>query len=264
MKSVNRLFIVFLLLMTSISMADDGRLENVDQKFSRLCMTDPTGGTGGGPISGTLSVTVVEAGTTTPVVGAFVMVGPGENTPFQNNIGTTDAAGTIVFTDSALQGAMTVTAAAAGHQIFSLFDVNAAEIIIPLAGGDTSGGTTYFVGDDITGIDVDNGVAHYGDGYIDIAFVMPGLSLDSVTNMDLGMSFADMETVTILGQQIEMPSNIYIPQQWEIFIEITKDSYHLNLPAGDHTLIAVSCRIALSDLPGMMDGSGGVRLTGWN
>ncbi len=256
MTNLHRLTVLFMITLTSLAMAGDGVLDNVDQAFMELCLADPMGGTGGGPISGTLTVTVVEAGTTTPIAGAFVMVGTAPDIPFQNNVGVTDGSGTVVFTDDGLQGAMTVTAGAPGYHLFTFFEADAAEMVIPLQSGDSTGGTTYFVGDDIVGIDVDNGTAHYGDGYIDVAFVMPALSLDAVTGFDLGMSFADMEIVTILGQQIEMPSNIYIPQQWEIFMEITKDSYHVNLPAGDHTLIAVSCRIALSDLQGMMDGSG--------
>ncbi|MEO0321735.1 MAG: IPT/TIG domain-containing protein [Myxococcota bacterium] len=65
------------------------------------------GGASGGPLAGTLTVTVVEAATRLPVEGVLVAVGDDPAAPdFQ---GATDAEGTAVLSDLALVGPVTLT-----------------------------------------------------------------------------------------------------------------------------------------------------------
>ncbi|MBD3236787.1 MAG: T9SS type A sorting domain-containing protein [Candidatus Eisenbacteria bacterium] len=209
--------------------------------------TDPYGGTGGGPIEGQLSVRVVHDGTIDPVEGAFVMVGPRDGAPFDGNWGVTDANGEIAFDDPALSGPIDVTAGADGLRYFTLVGVDAAEIVIalrPIA----SGLPEYEVGDFVSGIDVDNGTFHAGDGNVDMAFVLPALEIENLMSFDLADLFGPPEIIEIVGETFEVPSNVFIPQQWELFIEIIKDHYYLYLEPADYTLAAMSGRLPLEDL----------------
>jgi hypothetical protein len=217
--------------------------------------TDPMGGTGGGPIDGSLLITVVEAGTSEPVSGAFVMAGPAPGTPFSGNFGVTDGAGQIQFTDPALSGPVSITAGTAGTHLFTFFSVDAMDVVIPLQ-MDSQPPQTFQIGDDVAGIDVDNGILHAGDGYLDFAVVITTMTLDILSTMDLDGLSIEMEPFSVLGQEILLPSNVYIPQQWELFTEITKDHYYLYLPEGTHMIFAVSCRVALDDILALAQGSG--------
>lgn len=206
--------------------------------------TDPHGGTGGGVIAGSLGVHVILDGTFEPVPGAFVMAGSGPGVPFTGNYGFADGTGAITFTDPALQGPIDVTAGAAGYRYFTLVDVNANDLVLalrPIA----MGGTEYQVGDYVSGIDVDNGSFHYGDGNIDMALVLPALRISSLIDFDMVNLMGPLEQMYVLGQPFEIPSNIFVPQQWEAFVEIIKDHYYLYLEPGAYTLAALSGRVPL-------------------
>jgi hypothetical protein len=209
--------------------------------------TDPFGGTGGGPIDGLLQVRVVRDGTTDPIAGAFVMVGPRDGTPFAGNWGFTSDAGEITFAHPDLHGPLDVTAGAEALRYFTLVGVDADDIVIALR-PILSAVPEYEVGDFVSGIDVDNGWMHAGDGNVDMAFVLPTLRLESLMSFDLGNLFGPPEIIDILGEPFEVPSNVFIPQQWELFVEIIKEHYYLYLEPGDYTLAAMSGRLPLDDL----------------
>jgi hypothetical protein len=209
--------------------------------------TDPHGGTGGGPIAGSLSVRVILDGTYEPVAGAFVMAGTSPGAPFVGNYGFTDGTGAITFADPDLQGPIDVTAGAAGCRYFTLIRVDANDLVLALRPIAASG-TQYQVGDYVSGIDVDNGTMHYGDGNVDMAFVMPTLRMTNLMAFDMSSLMGPPELMYILGQPFEVPSNIFIPQQWETFVEIIKDHYYLYLAPGDYTLAALSGRVPLDVL----------------
>lgn len=203
---------------------------------------DPLGGTGGGPINGSLHVRVVHDGTTDPIAGAFVMVGAQLGGPLRDTWGSTSETGEITFTNPEIQGPTMVTAGAAGHQYFTYVAVNGNDLVIPLK-PISPPGPIYRVGDSVSGIDVNNGSFHAGDGNLDMAFVLPSMRMDDLVAFDLSQFFGPPETITILDQPVDIPSNGFIPQQWELFIEIRKDHYYLDMPAGDQTLTALSGRI---------------------
>lgn len=209
--------------------------------------TDPHGGTGGGAIAGSLTVHVIRDGTFDPVPGAFVMAGTAPGRPFAGNYGFADGAGAITFTDPDLVGPIDVTAGMAGYRYFTLIGVNANDLVLalrPIA----AGGTEYQVGDYVSGIDVDNGSFHFGDGNVDMALVLPALRISSLLDFDLVSLMGPPELMYILDQPFEIPSNIFVPQQWETFIEIIKDHYYLYLESGAHTLAALSGRVPLDVL----------------
>jgi hypothetical protein len=80
-----------------------GTFEHVGRDaFQYYNTTDPfAGGLGGGPIAGSVNVTVIDAGTGLPVEGAFAILGESLATP---NQGLTDALGQITFSASDLRG----------------------------------------------------------------------------------------------------------------------------------------------------------------
>ena len=225
--------------------------------FPAFGFVDPHGGTGGGPIDGSVSVTVIRASDFQPIPGAFVMLGDAPDSPVASNYGLTNSSGLFTLTDPDLEGPLMVTAGAAGHQYLTLVDVDAAEIVLPLDLIEESP-QTHQIGDFVSGVDVDNGTAHYGDGFVDLAFVIPAFSIESIAGMSMNQFVGPLETIDIMGQSVQIPSNMFIPQQWEIFIEITKDHYFLYLPADDYTLTALSARLPRDQMIEIMQGGGDV------
>ncbi len=208
---------------------------------------DTMGSAGGGPINGTLEVQVLHAGTGAPFVGAFVMAGDAPGSPYSGNWGVTSAAGEISFTDAALLGPVTVTAGAAGHRYLTMVQVNASQLVLALE-PISSLSFTSEVGDYVSGIDVNNGTFNFGDGNVDVAFVLRAMSLEDMMSFDMENMFGPEEIVEILGQPFPVPSNVFIPSQYETFIQIVKDHYYLYLPPGDVTLAALSGRMPLAEL----------------
>jgi hypothetical protein len=208
----------------------------------REAQPDPLGGTGGGPIAGQVHVRVVQAGTILPIAGAFVMVGTMPGAFYPGNYGFTSAAGEITFTSPSLQGPLMITAGAEGFRFFTLVSVDANDSVIPLS-PIAPIGPLYNIGDAVSGIDVNNGSFHVGDGNLDMAIVVPSMRMSDLLGFDAGRFFGPPETIDVVGQPVEVPSNCFIPQQWELFIEIIKDHYGLRLPAGEATLTAISGRI---------------------
>jgi hypothetical protein len=90
--------------------------------------TDPFGGgLGGGPIAGTLNVTVLNAGNGAPVDEAFVIVGEDVATPYQ---GLTDLNGQITFSGDDLLGPVMVTAAKFCFEKTSIVSFDATDVTI--------------------------------------------------------------------------------------------------------------------------------------
>ncbi|MFH1279129.1 MAG: T9SS type A sorting domain-containing protein [Candidatus Eisenbacteria bacterium] len=214
--------------------------------------TDPAGGTGGGTIDGSLGVRVVDGSTHSPLPGAFVMVGLYDGFPFPGNWGFTDGAGEIVFAHPELTGPVTVTAGAPGYGYFTIFDVGGDDLVLPLD-PISSAGVDFEVGDFVSGIDVNNGSFNIGDGNLDMAVVLPALSMQDMMSFDMGSLFGPPDTIEILGTPFAVPSNMFIPSQYEVFTEIVKDHYALFLEPGDYTLVALSMRVALQDLANAVD-----------
>lgn len=78
-----------------VEVATSEDMYGADGAFEYFSAVDPLfGGLGGGPIVGTLTVTVVDLMTDDFIEGAYVIVGDDETTPYQ---GLTDAEGKIVF-----------------------------------------------------------------------------------------------------------------------------------------------------------------------
>lgn len=206
---------------------------------------DPAGGTGGTPLSGTLTVTVVAAGTTVPIAGAFVMAGPAEDQPFPGNVGFTDASGQVVFAHPALTGAITVTAGAAGRSYASIFSLGVSEVVLPLPPLATV--PTARLGDQFTGIEVNDGFFCLGDGNLDFGIVLPAAPIEEALSGGAGISLSTTaEPLSTPQGPVPVPSNLQFPRQCEAFQYFEKSSYHLRVATGRRTLFGLSARASLT------------------
>lgn len=133
-----------------------GAVGVVDVKVRRLTETDTlpggfsyfdprsiSGGMSGGPLVGTLNITVLDSTQGSygaPVPGATVVLGLDANTPFQ---GLTDARGQITFSDPTLVKAQTVTVFKDFYQSATVTGVNAENLTVYVArtgGGEPGSG----------------------------------------------------------------------------------------------------------------------------
>lgn len=171
------------------------------------------GGTGGGPIAGSLTVRVIESEgeefrQPVPIEGAMVMVGIREEVPFAGNVGFTDADGYISFIDPALEGAQTVTAGADGFGYFTLMDVDATQIVLPLEEYDPA----------VELVEVDGYWAGFSgtdcDDIIHAGFTLPTIDLSKLMGFDLESLLVnnDCHEFPIIGE-LPVPGALVIPDK---------------------------------------------------
>ncbi len=99
-----------------VAIDDGGRTSILYEGYSYYDSADPrNGGLGGGPIDGTLDVTVLDGMTRVPLLDAFVILGTDADAPFQ---GRTDEAGRITFSNPSLRGRQMLTASHAPIEVF--------------------------------------------------------------------------------------------------------------------------------------------------
>ncbi len=120
-----------------------GQGDDLPGGFSYFDPRSISGGLSGGPLTGTLNVTVLDQSPGfqgAPVPLATVMLGADSHTPFQ---GVTDARGQITFSDPSLVKAQTVTAFKDGYASVTVTSVNAENVTVYIArvGGDGSPGS---------------------------------------------------------------------------------------------------------------------------
>jgi len=120
-----------------------GQVDTLPGGFSYVDPRSISGGQSGGPLVGTLNVTVLDATRGyegAPVPSANVMLGNDAATPFQ---GFTDARGQLVFSDPSLVKAQVVTVFKEGYSSTTVTSVNAENLtvfITRVGGGEPSSG----------------------------------------------------------------------------------------------------------------------------
>ncbi|HEY3446357.1 MAG TPA: IPT/TIG domain-containing protein [Myxococcales bacterium] len=114
-----------------------------DQSLGAFSYFDPTsggGGSSGGPLNGTLNVTILESSWLhygQPLPGATVMLGSDPTTPFQ---GKTDRLGQITFSDPQLMKAQTVTVSKDGYQTITIASQESQNLTLYLSNNNGDGG----------------------------------------------------------------------------------------------------------------------------
>jgi len=173
------------------------------------------GGTGGGPILGSLTVRVIEGvgeeyRQPVPIEGAMVMVGTREEVPFAGNVGFTDADGDITFINPALDGPQTVTAGAEDYGYFTLIGVDAAQIVIPLEAYDPEVETV-----DVTGTWTGFSATHC-DQMFQTGVTLPTMNLTDLMRFDLKSLLNDIMCFEIPElMQLPLPEAMVIPDERE-------------------------------------------------
>jgi len=206
-------------------------------------------GVAGGAGADQLAVTVTDGQTGQALGGAFVMVGPSAGHPFAGNYGWTDAQGSITFSDPALTGPQTVTAASAAYGHTTVYQAAQDAIGLPLYPAvldSTMAGTETRVEGTVQNIAITN-----NDGNLDVALILPAVTAsDFVLGDRLPFSFG-METLTLpfIGE-IELPENSYAPDQVELYIyHFQKSPWRLDVPGQRATtFVSVAGRISLEAL----------------
>lgn len=174
-----------------------------------------------------------------PVAGATVMIGSRENVPFPGNVLTTDAQGMIAM-PAGWTDAQPVTIQATGFVRATYFAMNptAANLtvnrVIAPQRLELKGEAKQF-----------SNVSK--DKMMDVALLFPALPRTAVNTLSVGALISpEIDTISVMGQKMEIPSNVSIPKQTEDYvipITIEKDSYRMYLPTpGTWKIAAVHAR----------------------
>jgi hypothetical protein len=208
---------------------------------------DSRGGSGGCPADGNVRVRVVDE-TGAPLGSAHVMIGTAEApdlyqtewnaAPGGDNTGLSDPDGYVEFVDLGpnLDGPLTLTAAADQRQYFTVVDVDAADLVLPLAPvypDSTMGSLTGAVAP----------VPAPDNDPIEVAVVLDEFRLEALRSFSVDSLFGDAECYSAGGAAGDVPiqSNVYIPAQCAVQIifclqTLPEHPYTLPLTYGEHEL----------------------------
>lgn len=159
-----------------------------------------------------------------PIVGARVLVGDGVGAPFKGNYLITDANGRAVVPAEWLDTAH-VTVEADGFVRVTYLNQNPSSLRIELKRKNI--GALPKVSGVATGIPVTN-----GDNQIDFALVMPAFTRQEIFGFDINKVISpENDTITVMGETIEIPSNVSLPKQKESYflpITLEKPAYRVS------------------------------------
>lgn len=208
---VQRLGVLAVAFAASISCAEQQRnpLSHLQTGFSNESLV---------PTASTLQV-VDKAGNA--ISGAVVLVGYENGNPFSGNMVTTNSAGEVAIPND-WKAALPVTVSAPGYVTTTLPFANPGDHTIVI---NKQEGMQEF---EIAGTPTDFGRLPT-DGKVDFALVIPNLTRESMLSFDISAVMSPKsDTIEILGNQLDIPSNLSLPQQRETFIfpiEFNKPNY---------------------------------------
>ena len=216
-------------------------------------MEDTQGGAGSCSADGNVRVRVVD-GSGAPLSGAFVMVGAAPNAAaFASTFGqpasaantaTTDVQGYVTFRDfgTALDGPLTVTAAATDREYVTFTAMNASDFVLPLRQVRPSVTTTQFRGD-LTGIS--------STGNVEAGLMLTDTTLGALASFSLESLLADNDCINVpIVGATNVPGNVYIPQQSVAFVfTIPEHEYRsAPVPYGNRFLYGLGGNLPLAAL----------------
>ena len=241
-----------------------------------------TANTGGcSPLDGNLRVKVTAAEDGSAVAGAYVMVGAAEaavfdddfenvlaGSPTLNNTGTTDANGIIEFADlgTALDGPRMVTVGYDNRSYLTLVDADASDLVLPIEPIVGPPARSQIDGR-LTG-----SITSGGNNILDVGMVLTEFDIADLARFKLESMIAQEEDCWLAADHwlagefwVEMPVNLYIPQQQESYLgplTIFEHRYKtIPIPDGsvDHHIVGLHGTAPwdqVSDL--LIGGSGGL------
>jgi hypothetical protein len=184
-------------------------------------------------MTGTVSVVST---TGAPVANARVMIGMSANVPFPGNILITDSLGQINPPADKWNDAQPVSIEAPGYIRATYFEVSPATNTFVLRRMQAAqqlqlnGETTGF-GD------------LKKDGFADVGLVFRALPRSGIATFDVtALMSPEMDTMNVMGQNINIPSNVTVPKQVENYvipITLNKPSYRAFFPnAGNYQVVS--------------------------
>lgn len=181
-----------------------------------------------------------------PVAGARIMIGLKPDAPFAGNTLVTDKAGVVV-TPLAWTSQQPVTIEADGYiraTYFGRLPETAMNLVIK---PEPTLDSTFEVEGETTG---------YGDirddGWLDLGLVLPMFSRQQVATMHLADIFArEADTLSVLGREARIPSNLSVPSQTKTYIfpiHVSKPGYRLQYSkAGNYMIEGLHARVKISE-----------------
>lgn len=151
-----------------------------------------------------------------PLASAEVLIGPSENSPFQGNVVTTNAKGEFAVPAGWTQE-LPVTIFKNGFIRTSYLKQTPAGQIFEVRHRKVK--VRHEVKGSITGFG-----ALPSDGFIDFGLALPSLSASEALNFDITQLISEQyDTISVMGQELDIPTNIYVPKQKESysFIPVT-------------------------------------------
>ncbi len=187
------------------------------------------------------SLTVIdEAGH--PVGGATVLFGASANDPFKGNSAISDADGTVSIPKDWTQS-LSVSIQAPGYVTTTYSALDPVPQTLKIS---TEDGNKAF---EVSGKTVDyQGLTQ--DGYLDFSLVIPALTEKNILNFDISSVVSNQnDTMSVAGNNFEIPSNISIPRQTEsYFFDITFDKPGYRMPVrhvGDYKFVTAHGRFPM-------------------
>ncbi len=185
-----------------------------------------------------------------PLQNAKIMIGTGADKPFTNNMYTTDHAG-LVQIGSEWSMATHITVEAKGYIRQTLLNQEPGLIQIKL--------NPYFqnprnlINGQVTQLPVKN-----SDKNIDFALVLPTLTRSSLLNFNLEQVISpSIDEISIVGQKIQLPSNVSLPTQKENYflpITLSKPNHRVySNSSGQQTYFALAGRFPFKPVVDQMN-----------
>lgn len=174
-----------------------------------------------------------------PLAGAKILVGDALNSPIPNNFLTTDSTGQVRMPEG-WTTPLPVTVEAAGHVRLTHLERRPGGGILRLRK------PAQVPTVEMNGRTTGHAIKDY-DGYMDFGLVISGLKRNDILAFDIGKVIsAQVDTISVMGQSLDVPSNIALPRQRESYIlpiTIDKPQFRLSFAdAGEQVVFAARGR----------------------
>lgn len=161
-----------------------------------------------------------------PLANAQILIGDEINSPFQNNLITTDKFG-IAIVPANWNSPASVTVDAEGYIRQSLLNVKPGNLKLKLKVSSSAQGA------EVRGL-VNHLPVVNGDGFTDFALVMPALEKSDLLNLNMDQFISPYtDPITVANKKRSVTSNISLPKQKETYIisiTLNKPVYRLKVP----------------------------------
>lgn len=162
-----------------------------------------------------------------PIANARLLIGASENNPFSGNLVTTNADGQALI-PAAWVDAQPVTIEAPGHVRTTYFQRTPGALSLSVKKATSP-----------QRLELKGKTTGFGplpkDGYLDVGLVFPALTHAQASVLQVsGLISPEVDKISVIGQEIELPSNVTLPKQKETYIlpiTFDKPTYRLYLNA---------------------------------